>query len=176
MATRHILYKMGYLWALSTGGATVFSSGHASLTTSTPILLDKVHCSGNESILTECDRFSDIGIHTCRHSQDVGIICYGKNTVHILLFCGKLPDIFVFTQLLISVKKTMEDVTIFAMIQKLATLVHAIQDILCNKMDILALVSHCFSLILLSVMCTYTCMSLKIFSKDVRRRMLGYYC
>ena len=154
----------------------MFSSGYASLTTSTPILLDKVHCSGNESILTDCDRFSDIGIHTCSHSQDVGIICYGKITVHTLLFCGKLPDIFIFTQLLISVKKTMEDVTIFATIQKLATLVRAIQDIHCNKMDILALVSHYFGLILLSVTCTYTCMSLKIFSKDVRRRMLGYYC
>ena len=135
---------------LSTGGAAVFSSGHATLSTLTPIFLDKVHCSGNESVLTECDRFSDIGIHTCNHSQDVGIICYCKNAIPNYLYCAASYLIVVFTQLLISVKKTMEDVIIFAMIQTLVTLVLVIQDILCNKMDILALVSHCSSLILLS--------------------------
>ena len=83
---------------LSAGGAAVFSSGFTHLNTTTPIFLDKVHCSGNELILTECDRFSDIGIHTCNHSQDVGIICYCKNAIHkLFLLCSKLSDSYFHT-------------------------------------------------------------------------------
>jgi len=46
-----------------------------------------------------------------------------------------------FPQLLISVKRTMEDANISAMILKQATFVPAIQDIHCKRIDIVALVS-----------------------------------
>ena len=40
-----------------------------------PIFLDQLHCSGDESKLTECS-FSLI--HMCSHQQDIGIICHCK--------------------------------------------------------------------------------------------------
>ena len=42
---------------------------------SVPIFLDQLHCSGDETTLTEC---SVSLIHMCNHQQDVGIICQGK--------------------------------------------------------------------------------------------------
>ena len=40
-----------------------------------PILLDHVRCSGEESDLLQCDHSM---VHTCSHSDDVGIICHCK--------------------------------------------------------------------------------------------------
>ena len=42
-----------------------------------PIFLDKVDCSGTESTLLQCGKFSPLGIHMCDHFQDVGIHCEG---------------------------------------------------------------------------------------------------
>ena len=44
-------------------------------TTPLPIFLDQLHCNGDETMLLECEHFADIGVHTCDHSQDVGVIC-----------------------------------------------------------------------------------------------------
>ena len=42
-----------------------------------PIFLDRVSCSSNSSSLLECDS-NPLGVHTCSHSQDVGVQCIGK--------------------------------------------------------------------------------------------------
>ena len=41
-----------------------------------PIFLDRVTCSSEQLTLLECDS-SPVGVHTCSHSQDVGIQCIG---------------------------------------------------------------------------------------------------
>ena len=47
-----------------------------------PIFLDRVTCSSNSSSLLECDS-NPLGVHTCSHSQDVGVQCIGKaNQIH----------------------------------------------------------------------------------------------
>ena len=40
-----------------------------------PILLDRVGCSGTESSLLNCSH-SGVGIHSCGHSEDAGVICH----------------------------------------------------------------------------------------------------
>ena len=42
-----------------------------------PIFLDRVSCSSNSPSLLECAS-NPLGIHTCSHSQDVGVQCIGK--------------------------------------------------------------------------------------------------
>ena len=66
-----------------TGGvAVVFAAAFTKLTSQVPIFLDELNCEGHESMLLECDRFSPIGLHSCDHSQDVGIICQCKKHFH----------------------------------------------------------------------------------------------
>ena len=40
------------------------------------ILMDKVHCTGFEPLLSSCFR-DELGNHHCNHSQDVGVRCHG---------------------------------------------------------------------------------------------------
>ena len=44
-----------------------------------PIFLDRVSCSSNSPSLLECDS-NPLGVHTCSHSQDVGIQCICKGS------------------------------------------------------------------------------------------------
>ena len=44
-----------------------------------PIFLDRVSCSSNSPTLLECDS-NPLGVHTCSHSQDIGVQCIGKFT------------------------------------------------------------------------------------------------
>uniref|UniRef100_A0A3Q3EHH7 Soluble scavenger receptor cysteine-rich domain-containing protein SSC5D n=1 Tax=Labrus bergylta TaxID=56723 RepID=A0A3Q3EHH7_9LABR len=58
--------------ALSAPGSASFGEG------ADPILLDNVACSGSERSLTAC-QFSEMGKHNCKHSEDAGVVCSGKN-------------------------------------------------------------------------------------------------
>ena len=39
-----------------------------------PIWLDNLRCTGNEDSLVECS-YSDWGVHNCDHDEDVSIVC-----------------------------------------------------------------------------------------------------
>ena len=41
------------------------------------IYLDHVSCSGNEQALIDCSH-RGIGVHSCTHSEDAGVMCLGK--------------------------------------------------------------------------------------------------
>ena len=43
------------------------------------IFLDDVECSGNESMLIDCEQ--NIGVHNCQHNDDAGVRCQGKLVV-----------------------------------------------------------------------------------------------
>ena len=43
-----------------------------------PIFLENLECSGTESSLLGCGLGSPVGIHSCDHSQDSGVMCTGK--------------------------------------------------------------------------------------------------
>ena len=45
-----------------------------------PILLDGLRCTGEEESLLDC-RHRGIGIHSCRHYQDAGVLCYNGECV-----------------------------------------------------------------------------------------------
>ena len=66
-----------------------------------PILLDDLHCNGDEMSLLECPH-RGIGNHNCRHFEDAGVICSNGNWDIILVYimlkqCG--PIISVITTL-----------------------------------------------------------------------------
>ena len=43
-----------------------------------PILLDDLHCNGDEMSLLECPHIG-VGNHNCRHHEDAGAICSNGN-------------------------------------------------------------------------------------------------
>ena len=43
-----------------------------------PVFLDQLVCSGSETSVLECRRFTPLGLPTCDHSQDAGVRCAGK--------------------------------------------------------------------------------------------------
>jgi len=58
----------------SSGSLTDFGPGTGN------ILLDKVKCSLNDTILASCGHYG-VGIVGCDHSKDVGVICNGMQYV-----------------------------------------------------------------------------------------------
>ena len=50
-----------------------------------PIFLDEFHCTGDEESLSECDMYTEPGMHMCGHQHDVGIICQRKTICFFLL-------------------------------------------------------------------------------------------
>ena len=51
--------------------------------------MDDVTCSGSESSLDHCP-FSGWGINNCRHYQDAGVVCQGREVcthdIHVCLY------------------------------------------------------------------------------------------
>lgn len=65
--------------AVSFSGSANFGEG------SGPIWFDDLICSGNESALWNC-KHEGWGKHNCDHSEDVGVICMGKDWSGFVLF------------------------------------------------------------------------------------------
>ena len=40
--------------------------------------MERVNCQGSEEMLLSCDRGSFLGLHSCSHSDDVGVRCPGQ--------------------------------------------------------------------------------------------------
>ncbi|XP_078696446.1 uncharacterized protein LOC144924760 [Branchiostoma floridae x Branchiostoma belcheri] len=65
----HVACRMlGYSEASEVHGSAHFGQG------SGDIYMDDVQCSGDESSLFDCP-YAGWGVHNCRHSEDVGIVC-----------------------------------------------------------------------------------------------------
>ena len=52
---------------------------------SVPIFLDQLLCTGDEESLSECDMYTEPGMHMCGHQHDVGVICLCKLILYCLL-------------------------------------------------------------------------------------------
>lgn len=75
MACRELGYRRGRAVSEATFGAA---------TGDVPIWLDQVVCDGTEEFLSDCT-FDGWGDHNCRHSEDAGVVCSGKDD-YILMF------------------------------------------------------------------------------------------
>ncbi len=64
------------LLLISISGTDVFRGAYFG-EGSGPIFLDKLTCSGQESMLLDCDTRTPRGVHSCDHSQDAGVKCIG---------------------------------------------------------------------------------------------------
>ena len=53
-------------------------ASHFGGVSSGPIFLDQLHCNGDENSLSECDLYTEPGMHMCGHQHDVGVICQRK--------------------------------------------------------------------------------------------------
>ena len=62
---------------LSLSGAETLK-GLSPFNDTVPIYLDQLNCIGDEENLMDCQRYIP-GIHSCDHSEDVGIHCNGMN-------------------------------------------------------------------------------------------------
>ena len=58
-----------------------------------PIFLDQLDCSGTESSLLQCNRFAELGLHSCDHSKDASIRCLGELKVCFSLSGGLYLEI-----------------------------------------------------------------------------------
>ena len=67
--------ELGYSYALSYQCCSRLGRGRGQ------IWLDDVGCSGEEDSLLSCPH-RGIGVHSCSHSEDVGVICYRPGAVY----------------------------------------------------------------------------------------------
>ena len=54
-----------------------------------PIFLDELGCTGTETSLLQCNRFTGLGLHSCDHSQDAGVSCRGKENIFLTITHNK---------------------------------------------------------------------------------------
>ncbi|XP_019637391.1 PREDICTED: deleted in malignant brain tumors 1 protein-like [Branchiostoma belcheri] len=73
---------LGYSGAVRT--TTEFGQGSGN------IYMDDLRCSGTENSLFDC-RYSGWGVHNCRHSEDIGVVCY-TSTDRLRLVGGSGPN------------------------------------------------------------------------------------
>ena len=68
----------------------MFGRGYTRLigSTTVPIVLDDLRCTGSETRLVSC-RHRGIGVHNCRHTEDAGLQC-GR----VILFARTLQSEF----------------------------------------------------------------------------------
>ena len=79
------IYSIYYVIVLYSGaiarGNAYFGQGNGS------ILLDNVHCIGNEVSIFSCSHNS-IGSHDCSHSDDAGVVCLkGEYIIKYFITC-----------------------------------------------------------------------------------------
>lgn len=43
-----------------------------------PIFLERLNCLGQEPSILLCPKQQPLGLHTCTHQQDVGVVCNGE--------------------------------------------------------------------------------------------------
>ena len=62
-----------------------------------PIWLDDVQCTGQESSISDCDQ-TNRGVHNFAHYEDAGVSCSGKYRLYQNILCGYhvdyIPDEF----------------------------------------------------------------------------------
>lgn len=65
------------------GGVAITRGVSVFQTTSSPIFLDNLACTGTESTILDCPR-SLLGLHQCDHSQDAGLQCFGTGYAWVM--------------------------------------------------------------------------------------------
>lgn len=61
--------QLGFNGALLFGPEARFGAGTGR------VLLDDLHCTGDEASILKCERHSGVGESNCNHGEDVGVIC-----------------------------------------------------------------------------------------------------
>ena len=69
-----VCHQLGYNGKAEVAPNSIFGVGSPS----TPIWLSNVVCGGYEDYITDCAH-DDWQVNTCRHNQDVGVICSGED-------------------------------------------------------------------------------------------------
>ena len=64
--------------AVLSDGVEVMQASQFGGESSGPIFMDQFHCTGDEESLSECDMYTEPGMHMCGHQNDVGVICQCK--------------------------------------------------------------------------------------------------
>ena len=92
------MYVLNYLLSPWQIGAVILLSSET-VPGSGPIFLDQLDCSVTDSFLLDCSRLRPLGLHTCDHSQDVGLACIGKLLLVLRLpYSGKFSPGEIFTK------------------------------------------------------------------------------
>ena len=113
-----------------------------------PIFLDEFHCTGDEESLSECDMYTEPGIHMCGHQHDVGVICQCKMMCVVWLQVRYLLSFLDSHQLPMTVMQKMVVVITTALRPYKATSAPVILDTHWTLINTLVLVSKviCYSI------------------------------
>ena len=73
-------HQLGFHGTATAVRGTQFGVGSSSQ----PIWLDDLDCTGTEEYLSDCPH-RGFGIHNCQHYEDAGVVCEGQEAVHVSL-------------------------------------------------------------------------------------------